>query len=88
MNGPLPTTEIRVARASLFAAQVLARDLIANGREGEVQKIREFISTMVPDARSDPDRSPPQPHRLAPLQPMAPGTPLSVVGQFKHHPNR
>lgn len=40
---------VRVARASLFAAQVLARDLIAKGREQEVQEIREFISTIVPD---------------------------------------
>ncbi len=36
-------------RASLFAAQALARDLISAGRENEVQEIREFISTTVPD---------------------------------------
>ena len=41
--------EIRVARASLFAAQAIARDLIAAGREKEVQEIRGFISTIVPD---------------------------------------
>lgn len=46
---PSTDAEIRVARASLFAAQVLARDLVANGREQEVQEIREFISTIVPD---------------------------------------
>lgn len=56
---PATDTETRVARASLFAAQVLARDLIANGREGEVQEIREYISTIVPDPDADPDRSPP-----------------------------
>ena len=55
---PRSEAETRVARASLFAAQVLARDLIAKGRDDEVQEIREFISTIVPDARSDPDRSP------------------------------
>ena len=43
--------EIRVARASLFTAQAiaLALDLIADGREKEVQEIRDFISTIVPD---------------------------------------
>ena len=56
---PATDTETRVARASLFAAQVLARDLIADGRENEVEEIRDFISTIVPDSRSDPDRSPP-----------------------------
>lgn len=40
---------VRVARASLFAAQVLARGLIADGREHEIEEIREFISTIVPD---------------------------------------
>ncbi|MCY4438592.1 MAG: hypothetical protein OXE53_00050 [Deltaproteobacteria bacterium] len=47
----LPGTEaeIKVARASLFAAQAIARKLIADGREHEVQEIREFISTIVPD---------------------------------------
>ncbi len=49
--------QIQVARASLFAAQAIARDLIASGRENQVQKIREFISTIVPDV----DRE----HRLA-----------------------
>ena len=40
---------MRVARASLFTAQAIALDLIAAGREKEVQEIREFISTIVPD---------------------------------------
>ena len=35
--------------ASLFAAHVLARNLIAEEREQEVQEIREFISTIMPD---------------------------------------
>ena len=46
---PRTEAEIRVARASLFAAQTLARGLIADGRENEVQEIREFISGIVPD---------------------------------------
>lgn len=51
---PRSEAELRVARASLFAAQVLARDLIAAGRGNEVAEIREFISTIVPDPDSDP----------------------------------
>ncbi len=46
---PATETEIKVARASLFAAQAIARRLIADGREQEVQEIRDFISTIVPD---------------------------------------
>ena len=47
-----PATDDRnasVARASLFAAQAIARQLIADGRQQEVQEIRDFISTIVPD---------------------------------------
>ncbi len=46
-----PSTEVekRVARASLFAAQAIARRLIADGLEQEVRDIRSFISTIVPD---------------------------------------
>ena len=46
---PSTEAEIKVARASLFPAQVLARDLIAAGKENEIEEIREFISTIVPD---------------------------------------
>ncbi len=61
-HGEWPRTEaeIRVARASLFAAQAIARDLIAAGREGEIGEIRAFISTIVPDVgsgKSPPDHS-------------------------------
>ena len=58
---PGTEAEIKVARASLFAAQALARGLIADGREQEVQEIREFISTIVPDAGGEPGRNPPEP---------------------------
>ncbi len=44
---------VRIARASLFAAQVLARGLIAEGREHEIEEIRDFISTIVPDPDTD-----------------------------------
>ena len=46
---PGTEVEIRVARASLFTAQAIALDLIAAGREKEVEEIRDFISTIVPD---------------------------------------
>ena len=51
---PATETEMRVARASLFAAQAIARQLIADGREAEVQEIRRFISTIVPDPDTKP----------------------------------
>ena len=51
---PSTEAEIKVARASLFAAQAIARDLIAAGREQEVQEIREFISSIVPDPHTNP----------------------------------
>ena len=44
-----PEAQLRIARASLFAAQVLARDLIASGRQQDIDEIRAFISTIVPD---------------------------------------
>ena len=58
---PASDTEVRVARASLFAAQALARQLIADGRQDEVQEIREFISSIVPDVgeRRGPASAPP-----------------------------
>ena len=51
---PGTEAEIKVARASLFSAQALARGLIADGREREVQEIREFISGIVPDPDAEP----------------------------------
>ncbi len=45
---------VHVARASLFAAQVLARGLIAEGREHEIEEIREYISTIVPGPDAHP----------------------------------
>ena len=48
-----PEAEIRVARSSLFTAQAIARDLISAGKEKDVQEIREFISTIVPEPGTD-----------------------------------
>ena len=50
---PGTDTEMRVARASLFAAQAIARRLIAEGRESDVQEIRDYISIFVPDPDAD-----------------------------------
>ena len=55
-----PQAELRVARASLFAAQAIARRLIADGRGDEVQEIREFISSIVPDPDAAAVRSEPR----------------------------
>ena len=53
-ENPKTVAEIRVERASLFAAQAIARDLITAGREKEVQEIRDFISTIVPEPAPEP----------------------------------
>ena len=50
-----PEAEIRVARSSLFTAQAIARDLIAAGKEKDVQEIREFISNIVPEPGTSTD---------------------------------
>lgn len=44
-----PEAEIRVASASHFTAQAIARDLIAAGKGEDVRDIREYISTIVPE---------------------------------------
>ena len=46
---PGADNEMRVARAALFAAGIVARRLIADRREQEVREIRNFTSTIVPD---------------------------------------
>ncbi len=62
---PRTELDVQVAKAALFAAQILRRDLIVAGRENEVEKILQFVSTLVPEAtvnsspsRSDPKRGP------------------------------
>ena len=46
-----PRTELalRVARSCLFTAQVLARDMIAAGREKELERIRCDVSELAPE---------------------------------------
>ena len=60
-NREWPRTEvqIQVARSSLFTAQAIARDMIAAGREKEIEEIRSLISTIVPDI----DEKPPTPEQ-------------------------
>lgn len=54
---PRTDVQIQVARSSLFTAQAIARNMIAAGREKEVEEIRDSISTIVPDI----DEKPPTP---------------------------
>ena len=49
---PSTDVQIQVARASLFSAQAMVRDMAAAGREKEIEKIRRYISTIVPDLPS------------------------------------
>ena len=62
-----PTTEaeIQVARAALFAAQAIAHDMIAAGRGREIDEIRRYIATIVPDTDHPPGIQPDPPNREA-----------------------
>ena len=51
---PRTEREVQLLRSAMFAAQALARDMIANGRAEEVEQIRRGISEIVPDL---PDES-------------------------------
>ena len=55
---PRTELDIQVAKAALFAAQTLRRDLIADGRMDEVEEILRFVSTLVPDSSANLDPSP------------------------------
>ena len=48
-NWPATEAEIRMYRASLFTAQVLARELIDSGREEKLAEIRRHVSQMAPE---------------------------------------
>ena len=61
---PRTELDIQVAKAALFAAQVLRRGLIADGRKDEVEEIMQFVSTLVPESAVNPapsSDSPPSP---------------------------
>ena len=54
---PRNELEIQLLRSAMFAAQALARDMIAAGRAEEVEQIRRSISEVVPNLdtfESDP----------------------------------
>ena len=55
---PRTELDIQVAKAALFAAQILRRDLIADGRKDEVEEVLRFISTLVPESAANLDPSP------------------------------
>ena len=46
---PRTELEIHLLRSTLFTAQATARDMIANGREEEIQEIRREISRIAPN---------------------------------------
>ena len=58
---PCTELDIQVAKAALFAAQVLRRDPIAAGREDEVEETLQFVSALVSDSavNSVPSPDPP-----------------------------
>ena len=58
---PRTELDIQVAKAALFAAQVLRRNLIAGGRKDEVEEILQFVSSLVPDSAANPALSPSPP---------------------------
>ena len=46
---PRNELEIQLPRSAMFAAQALARDMIADGRAEEVEQMRRSISDVVPE---------------------------------------
>ena len=45
---PRSEAEILLLRSAIFSAQAIARDMIADGRESEVNEIRETVSQIAP----------------------------------------
>ena len=46
---PRTELEVQLLRSAMFAAQALARGMIADGRDEEVEQIRRSISDIVPE---------------------------------------
>lgn len=57
---PRTEFEIRLLRSSMFTAQAIARDMIAAGRQGEVEEIRRNISAITPELPGEPTNSTPR----------------------------
>ena len=51
----------------MFVALALQRDLIAAGREDEIDEIRQFISTILPEPENEPGPTPSEPRNRRPL---------------------
>ena len=51
---PRTELDIQVAKAALFAAQVLRRDLIEDGRADEVEEITQFVASLMPESAANP----------------------------------
>ncbi len=60
---PRTEAEIQVARASLFTAQAIANDMITAGRGREIDEIRRYIATIVPDTGHPSAAQPDAPNR-------------------------
>ena len=50
---PRNELEVQLLRSAMFAAQALARGMIADGRAEEVEQIRRSISEIVPESPSE-----------------------------------
>ena len=50
---PRTDLEIHMFRSCLFSAQAIARDMIAAGREDEVEEIRKDVSQIAPELPDD-----------------------------------
>ena len=61
----LPEAGIRMYRASLFTAQVLARGLIDTGREEKLAEIRRHVLQMAPELLKKPDVPGPFRYRIS-----------------------
>ena len=51
---PQSEVQVKVARASVFTAQAIALDMIAAGRQKEVDQILEHVTTIVPGVAPQP----------------------------------
>ena len=54
---PRAELDIQVAKAALFAAQILPRGLTAAGRKDEVEEIPQFVASLVHECAANPPPS-------------------------------
>ena len=54
---PRTEAEILLFRSAIFSAQAIARNMIAKGREDEVEEIRKDISEFAPESPGKPSGS-------------------------------